>query len=102
MIFDYLNVELHILTKFSFLCQITYVYLYNSNIVNCIWESWSSWSTCSITCGTGTQFRIRRIQSHEENGGTCTGDVTEVSQVNCGTCPAGKKLTISTQSHEDC
>ena len=70
--------------------------------MNCIWESWSSWSTCSITCGTGTQFRIRRIQSHEENGGTCTGDVTEVSQVNCGTCPAGKKLTISTQSHEDC
>ena len=71
------------------------IYLYIYNIVNCVWESWSSWSTCSMTCGTGTKTRIRRISTHEEYGGTCTGDSIEVSQVTCGTCPAGNKLCLS-------
>ena len=65
-------------------------------LVNCAWENWSSWSTCSITCGTGTKTRSRRISVHEENGGTaCSGDSTETSQVNCGTCPAGYDISYS-------
>lgn len=49
-----------------------------------------SWSACSITCGTGTKIRVRMISTHEENGGTsCSGDSTETSQLDCGTCPAG-------------
>ena len=62
---------------------------YGYYIVNCIWASWSTWSACSITCGTGTKHRVRVIQTHEENGGTCSGDAVETSQENCGTCPAG-------------
>ena len=65
--------------------------IYNVTLVNCQWESWGSWSACSITCGTGSKVRIRRILSYEENGGTCTGDSIEVSQVDCGTCPVGNK-----------
>ena len=64
-------------------------YLIHLFIVNCVWASWSSWSTCSITCGTGTQSRSRRIQSLQQNGGTCTGDVMETRQEDCGACPAG-------------
>ena len=60
--------------------------------VNCEWEPWSSWSTCSNTCGTGTRNRIRRIRLHEENGGTCTGDSLETSQENCGACPPGNYI----------
>ncbi|CAC5409731.1 unnamed protein product [Mytilus coruscus] len=26
----------------------------------CYWETWSSWSGCSITCGKGEQFRVRQ------------------------------------------
>ena len=64
-------------------------------IANCVWASWSTWSACSITCGTGMKLRARRIQLEEENGGTCTGDTLEASQVNCGTCPAGTDNSLS-------
>ena len=45
-----------------------------------------------MTCGIGTRTRIRRIQSHEENGGACTGDSIETLQETCGSCPAGKYI----------
>ena len=70
-------------------------------IVNCVWASWSSWSACSITCGTGTKHRVRVIQTHEKNGGTCTGDAVETSQQNCGTCPAGRKMILNYATYED-
>ena len=61
-------------------------------LVNCLWGSYSAWSTCSVTCGTGTQTRTRYITTHEENGGTaCSGDSIETQQVSCGTCPTGDK-----------
>ena len=62
----------------------------NLLLVNCAWGSWMSWSACSVTCGTGTKIRIRMVSTHEENGGTaCSGDSSETSQLDCGTCPAG-------------
>ena len=58
--------------------------------VNCVWTDWSTWSTCSVTCGTGTRVRGRVISVHEENGGVaCTGDSIETLQENCGTCTDG-------------
>ena len=57
--------------------------------VDCEWEPWSSWSTCSLTCGPGIKTRIRRIHSHERNGGSCNGDSIETSQESCGVCPSG-------------
>ena len=72
----------------------TKILFYCLHIVNCAWDDWSSWSSCSITCGTGTKSRSRVIKTHEENGGTaCTGDSSEISQLSCGTCPAGKIYT---------
>ena len=78
---------------FNFVIYLYYE-IYDFTIVDCEWDIWSAWSTCSITCGTGSKIRIRRIQSYEENGGTCTGDSIEVSQVDCGTCPVGNNSTI--------
>ena len=65
----------------------------NSHIfaqVNCVWEKWSLWSGCSTTCGEGSRTRMRRILSHEENGGSCNGHSIETKHDNCGECPSGK------------
>ena len=59
-------------------------------IVDCTWEQWTSWSSCSATCGPGRRNRYRRIQSHEENGGSCDGASVETMQTSCGNCPDGK------------
>ena len=68
----------------------------NLLLVNCAWGSWMSWSACSVTCGTGTKIRIRMVSTHEENGGTaCSGDSSETSQLDCGTCPAGYNISYS-------
>ena len=62
-------------------------YICSLLLVNCAWENWSAWSTCSITCGTGIKIRTRRISVHESNGGTaCSGDNMETSQQSCGEC----------------
>ena len=56
--------------------------------VDCEWNEWEAWSTCSKTCGTGFQVRPRSIKTHEANGGTeCSGLSTEVqscSPTECG------------------
>ena len=65
-------------------------YINNDIIVNCVWGTWDTWATCSKTCGGGVQVRTRKVDTHEENGGTaCTGLSTEQQNCETGTCPAG-------------
>ena len=62
-------------------------------LVNCVWGTWDSWATCSKTCGGGVQVRTRKVDSHEENGGTaCSVSSTEQQSCNTATCPAGMKM----------
>ena len=74
-------------------------------LVDCIWDVWSAWDTCSVSCGDGTQERNRMIAVPAANGGIdCTGDTTETHACNLGGCP-GKgvechlKLCISCITH---
>ena len=60
-------------------------------LVNCIWGTWNTWATCSKTCEGGIQVRTRKVDTHEENGGTaCTGLSSEQQSCNTGTCGNGK------------
>ncbi|TRY86462.1 hypothetical protein DNTS_025547, partial [Danionella cerebrum] len=42
--------------------------------VDCEWSGWSTWSSCSALCGSGTQFSSRTIQRHSRfRGQECEG-----------------------------
>lgn len=52
------------------------------------WASWGNWSSCSVTCGTGTNTRTRTCDdpAPQHGGANCTGDDTESGSCNSGTC----------------
>ncbi|CAC5421170.1 unnamed protein product [Mytilus coruscus] len=70
----------------------------NFNISNCtipVDGQWGSWSTksCSVTCGSGTEYRYRICNnpSPSDGGKYCVGNDTELSQCNLGDCPESCK-----------
>ncbi|XP_078681728.1 uncharacterized protein LOC144916475 [Branchiostoma floridae x Branchiostoma belcheri] len=56
------------------------------------WSSWSSYSTCSVSCGLGLQTRTRTCNNPypQYNGAVCDGSPTETvlcdTQVTCPDC----------------
>ena len=55
------------------------------------WTNWRQWSSCSVTCGLGTEIRRRRCPS----GGNCIGPSDETracDRVSCG--PSKSELAI--------
>jgi hypothetical protein len=52
------------------------------------WTTWSSWGTCSLTCGGGTQTRTRTCTNPAPaNGGAdCVGSATEAQSCNTHAC----------------
>ncbi|KAM7372969.1 hypothetical protein PAMP_007857 [Pampus punctatissimus] len=56
--------------------------------VHGLWEEWSSWSLCSVTCGRGSRTRTRKCV----NGGgavACGGPETQTKLCNIAVCPGG-------------
>ncbi|XP_035658799.1 A disintegrin and metalloproteinase with thrombospondin motifs 19-like [Branchiostoma floridae] len=59
-------------------------------IVDGSWSDWSPWSTCSVTCGSGTQSRTRTFTDPAPaNGGApCEGNSQDTRDCHTGTgCP---------------
>ena len=56
--------------------------------VNCKWSNWRSYSSCSKTCGGGTQSRSRSKTINEANGGSCPGSSTMTRDCNTQNCPS--------------
>jgi len=63
--------------------------------VNCQWDSWNSWQSCSKSCGGGTQKRTRSKLVVAQNGGNgCSnGSNNETRSCNTNNCPASLCLT---------
>ena len=55
-----------------------------------MWGSWGSYSTCTKSCGIGTQTRSRKCNNPAPAGGgsACTGDSKETSNCNIQPCPS--------------
>merc|ERR1712046_162209 len=55
--------------------------------IDCRWGSWSLYSSCSRSCGGGTQRRTRSKTVNERNGGLCSGQSSETIDCNKNGCP---------------
>ncbi|XP_045163907.2 hemicentin-1-like [Mercenaria mercenaria] len=62
---------------------------HNSCQVDGGWTSWTRWSTCSSTCGTGTSTRTRSCTNPapSNNGWQCYGPATDMTTCNSNPCP---------------
>ena len=63
-----------------------------------IWEPWSEWGPCSVTCGEGVMTRIRRCNDPPpaDGGEYCKGPGVETRPClgNCGNPPAKSPVAI--------
>jgi len=42
--------------------------------LDCMWDEWSPWGVCSVTCGPGTKTKTRDKKQYQQYGGaTCVG-----------------------------
>lgn len=55
--------------------------------VDCVVGPWSSWGTCSMSCGGGTQTRTRSVTTPPANGGAACPQLSETQSCNTQPCP---------------
>jgi len=58
------------------------------------WSVWGNWTSCSMTCGTGTQTRYRVCSNHTpqplNNSTKCAGDERQIRNCTETICPTNK------------
>ncbi len=62
--------------------------------VNCQWQLFSAWSSCSHTCDGGTKLRMRDFIPAQHGGDDCSGDRMEVEECNTQACPGKGSLLL--------
>ncbi|XP_033738097.1 SCO-spondin-like isoform X2 [Pecten maximus] len=55
--------------------------------VDGVWEEWSDWDTCNVTCGGGGQRRYRDCEGPYFDGAECGGPPIEQRDCNMHNCP---------------
>ncbi|XP_052257629.1 SCO-spondin-like [Dreissena polymorpha] len=55
--------------------------------VDGVWQLWSDWTECTVTCGTGSQYRNRTCEGPYHSGENCSGAWDELRDCNTDMCP---------------
>lgn len=56
--------------------------------VNCVWDNWGSFGSCSASCGGGLATRVRAVRTAAAFGGAaCVGSSMDTSACNTQACP---------------
>ncbi|XP_064408157.1 adhesion G protein-coupled receptor B2 [Latimeria chalumnae] len=55
--------------------------------VHGLWEEWSPWSLCSVTCGRGSRTRTRTCIAPQHGGKACEGSDVQNKVCNIAVCP---------------
>ena len=57
-------------------------------VVDGVWEQWSEWAECSVSCGGGSQDRNRDCTGPFYGGLECPGNDSETRDCNTHHCPS--------------
>lgn len=68
------------------------------SVTHCRVNSWSSWSSCSRSCGGGTSSRSRKKIITESCGGRCPYSLRSSKRCNTNCCPVNCVYTWSSWS----
>ena len=76
----------------------------NLIVVAGAWGGWSNFSSCSASCGDGTQIRSRLCNNPApQNGGAnCTGNDIDTQICNQGNCPPIGNKSIQFKRYKNC
>ena len=65
-------------------------------IVDGAFSGWIEWTSCSVSCGTGSRSRSRDCTnpSPEHGGGNCVGSTTDEEMCNTVPCPGNSSVDV--------
>ena len=74
--------------------------MFIKNIVNCTWDEFGDWTTCTKTCGGGVEVRQRQVAVDAQFGGAaCQGGAAEQRLCREEDCPS-KYYNIKLHKYE--
>jgi len=63
--------------------------------VDCVMTAWGAWSFCSKSCGGGTHYRTRTVETPDQHGGASCPPQQENAKCNDFTCPDPSQSPMS-------
>ena len=66
--------------------------MFHCLLVDCNWNIWGSWGSCTKTCDSGSRTRTRSKNGPFYGGIDCSGSLSESSSCNTNSCPGKHKL----------